>query len=82
MGELVFEILKLIGFFAGRWLLPRLSRGRLIVMPKDAVVDRSYLLAGFARMPDGRIGVDGHFVGTLLALFLVIAAIGLCCLFL
>ena len=81
MGEVIFGILQLIGLFVGRWLLPRISGGQLIIMPQDAAIhlDR---LAPYARLPNGKIGVDADLVGTLLAVSFVVAIVGLCCLIL
>lgn len=80
MGELALSVLQLVGLFVGRWLLPRLSGGLLIVMPKDTIVTTR--LAPYARLPDGTIGVDGQLVGLILALLFLIVVIGLSCLLL
>ena len=81
MGEAIFSVLQVVGLFAGGWLLPLLSGGRLIVVPRNTVVDPSRL-APWARMPDGKIGVDGLLVGTLAAVVFLFAIVGLCCLIL
>jgi hypothetical protein len=35
MGEALFGVLQLIGWFTGKWLLPGLSGGRLLLMPRE-----------------------------------------------
>ena len=81
MSELICGVLQVVGLFAGKWLLPRVSGGLLIVMPKDAAID-PFRLAPYARLPDGKIGVDGLLVGSLLAAFFIFAIVGFCCLIL
>ncbi|MBI5260340.1 MAG: hypothetical protein HY852_00810 [Bradyrhizobium sp.] len=81
MGELIISVLQVVGLFTGRWLLPKVSGGRIILMPDDAPIGL-FPLAPYARLPNGKIGVDGVFVGTLLAMLFLIAMVGLCCLIL
>ncbi len=81
MNDLVFSVLQLIGLFTAKWLLPRISGGRLILMPKDAP-SQPLRFAPYARLPNGRIGVDVFFAAALGAIFYTIAIVGLCCLLL
>jgi hypothetical protein len=81
MGEALFSVLQLIGWFTGKWLLPRVSGGRLILMPRDAPSE-SFRLAPYKRLPNGQIGVDVLFFASLAALFYLFVIVGLCCLFL
>ena len=70
MGEAILGVLQLIGLFTGKWLLPRVSGGRLILMPRDAPSE-PFRLAPYKRLPNGQIGVDVLFFATLAALFLL-----------
>jgi hypothetical protein len=79
MGELIFGVLQIIGLFLGKWLLPRVSGGRLIMMPKDALSE-PWRLAPYERLPNGQIGVDTDFFSALAAILLLIIFVGLCCL--
>lgn len=81
MGEAIFSVVQSIGLFTGKWLLPRLSGGRLVLMPQEAPSE-PFRLAPYKRLPDGQIGIAADFFVPLAALFYVIAIIGLCCLFL
>ena len=81
MGEFIFAVLQLVGLFTGKWLLPRVSGGRLILMPLDAPSE-PFRLSPYKRLPNGQIGVDRLFFTSLAALFYVIVIVGLCCLFL
>jgi hypothetical protein len=81
MGEAIFSVLQLVGWLTGKWLLPRVSGGRLILMPRDAPSE-PFRLAPYKRLPNGQIGVDVLFFSSLAALFYVLIIIGLCFLFL
>jgi len=81
MGEFIFSVLQLLGLFTGKWLLPRLSGGRLILMPRDVPLE-PFRLAPYKRLSNGQIGVDANFFVPLAAFSYVIVIIGLCCLFL
>lgn len=81
MAELIVSVLQLVGFFIGKWLLPRITRGRFIILPRDAVIDR-FSVALYHRLPDGRFGVSGEVVGSLFALLIICAIVGLCLLLL
>jgi hypothetical protein len=81
MGEALIGVLQLLGWFTRKRLLPWVSAGRLILMPRDAPPE-PFRLAPYKRLPNGQIGVDGLFFATLAALFYLIVIIGLCCLFL
>lgn len=81
MGEAIFAVLQVIGLFTGKWLLPRLSGGRLILMPRDASSE-PFRLAPYKRLSNGQIGVDADFFMPFAAFFYVIVIVGLCCLFL
>jgi hypothetical protein len=81
MGEALFSVLQLIGLFTGKWLLPLVSGGRLILMPRD-VTSEPFRFAPYKGLANGQIGVDALLVATLASLFYVILIVGLCCLFL
>jgi hypothetical protein len=81
MGEGIVAVLQLVGWLTGKWLLPRISGGRLILMPRD-VTREPFELAPYKRLPNGQIGVDVLFFSSLTAFFYVIVIVGLCWLFL
>ena len=70
MAELIVAVLRLVGLFAAKWLLPSLSGGRLVVM-RDAPFKR-FQLVPYVRLPDGRIAVDGEVGGIVLLVLLIL----------
>jgi hypothetical protein len=62
MGELIlhlmFYLFGAIGFATGKWLLPRISGGRLVMLPLKEPVGPIW---SWKRMPNGQIGVEPTF---------------------
>ena len=62
MGELILHLMFYafggLGFAIGRWLLPRISGSRLVMLPLKEPVGPIW---SWKRMPNGQIGVEPAF---------------------
>jgi hypothetical protein len=78
LGELILYLLFYafggIGFATGRWLLPRVSGGRLVML---ALKEQAGPIWPWKRLPSGQVGVEVLFFVMIFAGILWLVAIAL-----
>jgi hypothetical protein len=81
MGELIlnliFYAIQGIGFLVGKWLLPRISGGRLVILPLSEPVGPIW---SWKPLPNGQFGIEPIFFSMVFAMFVSIAAVVALCL--
>jgi hypothetical protein len=78
VGELILQLIFYafggVAFASGKWILPRISGGRLVMLPLKEPVGPIW---SWKRLPNGQIGVEPFFFATIFGSLLTAAAIAL-----
>jgi hypothetical protein len=81
MGELILNLIfyavQGIGFIVGKWILPRISGGRLVILPLNEPVGPIW---SWKCLPNGQFGFEPIFFSMVFAMFVSIAAVVALCL--
>jgi hypothetical protein len=75
MLALLQAVAELLCHFTSRFLLPVLTRGRVVVMPYGSSGTSRWLVP-CRRLPNGTIGVDGEFAILIALIFWTVVIVG------